>query len=378
MCASPLDALRAGPPPPRVALLPDAMFFSRAIPVQAGASREQVVSEVGIALEALSPFPLSQLYYGYYWTPGSDRVLAFAAYRRRFTADQTAEWGSAQHVLPAFAAVLGSGVEPATTIVLAAPDGLTVVHWDQGKVPSLVLHTVLSPEATEEERAKARSELIKAAGEARTVVDAPAPPVAQPARSDSEVVFAAGTLRSTLESGAMAALDVRDKADMAALARAQRRDLLLWRVAMGSVLACALFALCEVALVGAGLWEKARIAKVGAQKTTVSRIMSDQELANRIEKLSTERLLPLEMISVVAAKKPAAIQFLRATTSGLYTIQIEAQTGNAGEIGGFKTALEQTPGCDHVEIRDQLLRNNVASFTLIVTFKPTALAPATS
>jgi hypothetical protein len=84
------------------------------------------------------------------------------------------------------------------------------------------------------------------------------------------------------------------------------------------------------------------------------------------------------MISIVAAKKPAAIQFLRATTSGLYTIQIEAQTNNAGEIGGYRTALEQTPGCESVEVRDQLLRNNVASFTLIVTFKPAALAPATS
>ena len=57
---------------------------------------------------------------------------------------------------------------------------------------------------------------------------------------------------------------------------------------------------------------------------------------------------------------------------------IEAQTSNAGEIGGFKSALEKLPECDHVEIRDQLLRNNVASFTLLVTFKPTALPPSTT
>ena len=378
MCASPLDFLRAGPPAPRVAVLPDAMFFSRAVPLPADATRGQAAAEVGLALEALSPFPLSQLFYGYYWTPGSGRALAFAAYRRRFTAEQAEEWAGAQHVLPAFAAVLGFDAGPATTIILSAPDGLTAVHWDQGRVPALVLHRVLAPEATGEERALARAELIRAAGEAVTVLDAASPPVARPSRSDREAVFAAGELRATMDASVMAALDVRDKADMAALARARTRDVLLWRVAIGSVLACAILALGEVGLYGAGLWEKARIAKVGAQKATVSRIMSDQELANRIEKLSTERLLPLEMISAVAAKKPATIQFLRATTSGLYTIQIEAQTGNAGEIGGFKSALEQVPGCDHVEIRDQLLRNSVASFTLIVTFRPTALKPATS
>src|SRR5665213_4294516 len=134
MCASPLDFLRAGPPPPRVAVLSDAVFFSRAIPVSADATREQVMSEVGLALEALSPFPLAQLYFGYYWEPGSSRALAFASYRRRFTAEPTAEWAGAQHVLPAFAAILASDVQPATTVILSAPEGLTAVHWDQGKV----------------------------------------------------------------------------------------------------------------------------------------------------------------------------------------------------------------------------------------------------
>ena len=118
MCASPLDFLRAGPPPPRVAVLPDAVFFSRTIPVAAGASTAEVVGQVGLALEALSPFPLAQLYFGYYLPPGADRALAFAAYRRRFTAEQLAEWNGAELVLPAFAAVLGCDAQPATTVVL--------------------------------------------------------------------------------------------------------------------------------------------------------------------------------------------------------------------------------------------------------------------
>src|SRR5208337_3699499 len=107
MCASPLDFLRSGPPPPRVALVPDAVFFSRSIAVPAGASGDDVVAQVGIALEALSPFPLPQLYHGYYRPAGAGRALAFAAYRRRFTADQLAEWSGAEHVMPAFAAILG-------------------------------------------------------------------------------------------------------------------------------------------------------------------------------------------------------------------------------------------------------------------------------
>jgi hypothetical protein len=385
MCASLIDFLRAGPPPPRVAVLPNGVFFSRTIPVPAGAPKADVVNQVGLALEALSPFPLSQLYYGYYMPPGADRVLAFASYRRRFTAEQLAEWNGAEHVLPAFAAILGCDAEPATTVVLTAPEGLTAVHWDHGPVPSAVLYQPVKSDATEEERAQSRAQLIKSAGEARTVVDAPSPPVPRPGRSDREVVFEAGGLCSRLSSEIAAALDVRDKADLDALSRARRRDLVLWRTAIGALAACAIFAAGEVALLGAGLWQSARIAKVAAQKATVARIMEEKDLAGRIDELSTKRLLPLEMISAVSPeiampKNPPAIQFLRATASAnsVNTIQIDAQTNNAGEIAAYKTAIEQAPACDRVEIRDQRTQNNVVSFTLIVTFKPGALPPATS
>ena len=145
MCASPLDFLRAGPPPPRVAVLPDGMFFSRAIPVAPGSTRPEVVAQVGLALESLSPFPLAQVYFGYFWPQGADHALVFAAYRRRFTVEQVESWKGVQHVIPAFATVLGSGVPPATTVILSSPEGLTAVHWGPGPVPTAVLFQPVPP-----------------------------------------------------------------------------------------------------------------------------------------------------------------------------------------------------------------------------------------
>ncbi len=383
MCASPLDHLRSGPPPPRVVLVPDAVFFSRSIAVPAGAPGADVVSQVGLALEALSPFPLPQLYHGYYRPEGAGRALAFAAYRRRFTADQLAEWSGAEHVMPAFAAILGCGAGAGTTVILSAADGLTAIHWDEGPVPSVVLHHPLAEDAAEEPRAQARARLIESTGGARKVLDLPSPPVALPGRSDDELVFEAGGVVSRLPAAVAAALDIRDKADLDALARARRLDLVLWRTTVGALAACLILALGELALVGTGLWQTARVAKMAAQRPTVDRIMEEQDLARHIGDLSTKRLLPLEMISTVSPevalpRTPTSIQFLRAQTSGLYTIMVEAQTTNAGEIAGYKTALEQAPACEKVEIRDQRARDNVVSFTLVVTFKPAALAPATS
>jgi len=382
MCASPFEFLRGGPPPPRVALLPDAVFFSRSLPIPAGSTRGEVVAQVGLALESLSPFPLAQVYFGYFWPEGADHALAFAAYRRRFTVEQVEEWRGREHVVPAFAAVLGCPVEPATTIVLASAEGLTAVHWAHGPVPTSVQHQPLAPDAPETERAEVRARLLRAAGESARVIDLSAPPLPVGA-GERELAFTVGDLRSVIPAEVADALDVRDKAELAALARGRRRDMMLWRVAFGTVAACLLMALGEAVLLGAGVWQKARLAKVAAQRPTVAHIMGEQELASRIDDLSTKRLLPLEMISAAAPevaepKAPPSIQFLHATANTLDSIQIEAQTTNAGEIAGYKTALEQTPGIERVEIRDQRARDNVVTFLLVITFKPGALAPAAS
>src|SRR5689334_1921906 len=137
--SSPISFLRSGPPPPKVALLPDALFFTRAVPITEGASSAEAGAQVELALEALSPFPLAQLYHGWFWQPGADQAFVFAAYRRRFTTEQTLEWEGAEVVLPTFAATFGANVVPATTIVLSSLEGLTAIHWNKPPVPAKVL-----------------------------------------------------------------------------------------------------------------------------------------------------------------------------------------------------------------------------------------------
>ena len=60
-----------------------------------------VAAQVELALEALAPFPLAQMYYGHFWKTGAANALVFAAYRKRFTAEQTEAWHDAEAVMPA-------------------------------------------------------------------------------------------------------------------------------------------------------------------------------------------------------------------------------------------------------------------------------------
>jgi hypothetical protein len=380
-----LDSLRAGPPPPKVALLPDALFFTRALPVAAGATAAEAAAQVELALEAVSPFPLAQLYYGWFWAPGAERAFAFASYRRRFTSEQTAQWQGAELVLPAFAAVFGANVEPATTLILASPESLTAVHWDAGPVPAQVLCRPLAPEATDEDRARARDELVRAVGGSKSVIDLTAPPAADPALTDREIVFRSGDFAARLPAVVAAALDVRDKNELAVFRRARRRDLILWRVALGCAAALALLAAGEIARLGGLQWQKVRLAKLNAQRPRVESIMASNALAIHIDDLATKRLLPMEMLTAVMGVNsellPAGMIFTRVvadTSKGLYTLNVEGQTNNAGQISLYQSALEKLPACEKVDMQPQGTRGDLTTFKLTVTFKPDAVKPVSA
>jgi len=377
-----------------VALLPDALFFTHVAaisddaasapsqPARSGflgrAKSEQggVAAQVELALEALSPFLLNQLYYGYFWVPGSRKALIFAAYRRRFTAEQTAAWVGAEVVMPAFAAVLGAGAAPGATWILSSPDGLTAICWESGRVPSQVLFRPVPADADDAGRAKVRTELLRAVGSGAAVLDLEGPPAALPSRAGVEIAFGCGSVESRLSAAHASTLDVRDKGDLAGLRRARMRDALLWRVAAGSFVLFGLLVLGEVLLMAGGFWQQALNLKRDAQAPEVARITTAENLARRIDELSTQRLLPLEMVSIISARKPESVQFIRAFTNERNALTVDAEATNPGDISIYRTQLSAVPECANVEVRNQRTRNNVASFTLVVTFKPGAVKPA--
>ncbi len=384
MCASPLRLLRSGPPPPRAALLPDAQFFTRRVAVAPGATPAEAASQIELALEALSPFPLTQLYYGWFWQPGQGHALVFAAYRRRFTTEQTNAWAEAEIVLPAFAALLGAALPPAATVLLPGTDSLTAVQWGEGGEPTRVETLALAPEAGEEERARRREEFVRGLGGDQTVIELADTPAADASFTDHELTFRSGDVVSRFPASVAAAMDVRDKAELALRRGARRRDILLWRIALGAVAALLLLGIGEVALIGARAWQNVRLRQVAAQKPVVDRIAGIHTLTNRIEDFATKRLLPLEMLTQLVGfsqdleRKPAEILFTRVAAdqaAGLNTLTIEARTTNPAQVNAYEATLRALPTVLSADAKFGQVGGDRATFTLTVVFKPDALKP---
>jgi hypothetical protein len=360
----------------QVVLLPDDAFFVRSVPLATGEGAAGVESQVELAMEAMAPFPVAQLYYGYWTKPGVDRALVFAAYRKRFTAEEVETWATADWVVPRFATLLGGKApEPATAWVLAGSEGLTVVFFgDATGVPTAVRAEALAADAEPAARTAVRDGLLKSLGGTRTVIDVPEITIEPGAPGEGEFVARGATLVSELPLAQAEMLDVRDKAELTARRRARARDRWMWRGALLGVAVLALCALAEMALLGVSAWQSRRLAVIAQQTPIVTEITTAHALASRIEELTTKRLMPIEMIEIVSGLKPNSIQFTRTTTSGRYTLEVEAKTSNQAEIEQYKRALESAEATDTVQIETRGMQNNVTTFRMTVTFNPSVLA----
>jgi hypothetical protein len=376
----PSAAASAAPPDPAsgaaVVLAPSGRFFVRSVPVTLPATATEVAAQVELALETLSPFPVAQLYHGHLWREGATEVLVFAAYRRRFSPEDLDGWEDAEWVVPELAVAATLPGETGLTLLLSAPGACCGLHWTvAGGLPSHAVVEPIASEATPEEVARASEVVRTRLPAAARTLEWTAPPSVVPEGDARDMRVTAGDRNWRVPAAAVAAMDVRDKADLAALQRARARDVGLWRGFLGLLVALVVLGVVELSQVALGAWQAGRRAKVEEQRPAVEAIMAAQSLANRINELSTKRLRPFEMIGLVQAKPPS-IYFLSVATSGLYTLEIQAQTGLPGDVDVYVSALRANPAFSSIDVPEQRSRDGVTLFRLVVVFKPESLTPA--
>jgi hypothetical protein len=373
--------LKSGPPPARIALLPDHRFFVRTVPVAAGTDPTAVPAQIELALEGLSPFPPAQLYYGYHWVAGSPHALVFGCYRKRFTTDQHAAWSDAVLVAPAFAAFLAVPHEPATTLVFPSAEGLTAIHWADGAVPDRVVSAPVPAEADEAARTKIHDDLLRAAGPTVKVIDVSAPPVPAASPDEKHYTFSAGTFVCSLPVAVAHSLDVRDRDELTAWRKKVRNDLWLWRAAAGSVAALILLGVLQVGILTLGArWDASLAARYSQQRPVVQEIQAKEALAKGVEERDSKLLLPLEMVSAISAlPQRGSIVFTKSVanlTESPYVVTLTCQTPNSPEVELFLAALKSLPSVEDAKVSNNTTRGGQTSFTLSVTFKADGLKPS--
>ncbi len=365
-------------PPAGIILLPSSRFFVRVVPLAVEGSPAR---QIELALESRASFPVGQLYHGWLLAPGRDAALVFAAYRKRFGATETAAWNDAAGVLPAFLALLGAPPQSPTIRLWSEAQEITAVAWN-GKDPLPV--AVMARETTGPADAGQRARLL-AEIRARTELTGASvheysgpPSVSRQARKGKiELKIEGGTppLVLGLNQAEAEVADVRDKEFLTGQQLRRRRDGILWRGFQACAAGLAVMALGEIGLLAGNARLNGVRELVRQQAPDVQKIATAQALSRRIEEMTQRRLLPFEMLALINSGRPASVHFIRSVTSGLYALEIEAQTTNAADVGQYEAALHALPELAAVETRGLGSREGITSCIFSITYKPELLRP---
>ncbi len=347
-------------PPRLAALLPDGRFFVRLVPVDPEGDEASTAEQVNLALETLAPFPIAQLYHGHYWQPGSPRALVYAVYRKRFPAEETAAWGEAEIVVPAFVSLLTDPAPAGSTRVLTSPDAVTVFHWgDDTFVPTQAIVHPFAPDTDDAGRTTARDQVLRSLGADPGTVEDWDYPVLHRVSDNGEVTFLSGERPLVIPADLAAALDVRDADEIAYRRGIQRRDIWLWR---GCAALVTLVLLCTVAE-GALFYGKSQQQKAANlilnDKQEVATLTATEQSTLRAEQIFKRRLPVLELVNFVAqaGRRAGSFQFTRViaqlTKDNLPQLTLTANTGSLQESNNLLTALKNLPECKTVEFTTQ-------------------------
>lgn len=350
-----------------VVFAPGEKFFVRRVPLAADG---EASAQVELALEGFSPFPASQLYYGFRTNLARTEAVIFAAYRKNFSAEETAGWAGATAVLPAFSVWLGANTVPAAGVSLREEgEALEVIAWDgRNELPASVL--VRTKEAVDRDTlvAEARDKAQLGADAAVKIFR----PSVEITREKQELILrlSSGGIEARFDEADQSHADIRDKELLKARRLTHRRDTLLWRgfaVILGGLAACLVL---ELGMLAIRFWMTGKQADLNAQMPVVKRIEQAQSMANRLESIATQRLLPFEMLNALNDKRPAGMEFSSVTTKGNWQLDVRGQANSADDTSTFETEVRRLPGIDHLEILEKNTRDRMTVFRYEITFKP--------
>jgi hypothetical protein len=246
---------------------------------------------------------------------------------------------------------------------------MTAVHFgDDSGVPTVVRAAAIEPETSETEIGKVREQLIRECGGSTSVRDMTAVTVKAGAAGTDELIISRSGAEAKVSVDDAQTLDVRDHVELVSRRRARVRDAWLWRGLVAAMVAILLAGIAELSLWGTSFYQTTLNEQVQVQSPIVAEIETADRLASRIEELRTQRLRPFEMISIVDGPRPDSIIFLRTAATGLYSLEIEAETDDAQAVNVYVSALNDLGATEGVEILNLDTRGSLSTMRLLVRF----------
>lgn len=362
-----------------VTLVPGHHFFTEVAPVAPGTAEAETAGLAALALEGSSPFPAEQLASGFYGAAKDGGVVAFAALRRKFTAEQEA-WRNSLFVVPDFATFLPCGEAEPRIVVLETEQAVTALKYGSGsRLPERILSRPVSAEPGGEDGISlARDQaLARLPADGRRVVRyrLGSPPCLQ---HGSRFIFTWKAVEGTasreaeeasFDAAEMWGMDLRDAEFLVTRRRDFQWNRIAWNAFVGLFVAIGVLAVGELAHVGGLAWLKQKRAQVDAQAPIVQVTGDNNAMLKKLDAYGRDKPQPLEMLDLVNQSRHESIVFTRFVCEG-WQLKISAYGTDVGQINALGSALKTSPEIKDATLTFQNTNPQRSDFTLIVQFRP--------
>ena len=376
---SPLSRLFKDAKPQEAAMLPGNRFFVRRLTVEG----EDVPGQVNLALEAISPFPLEQMLVGFVTSADGKQVLAYAAHRRRFTAEESFAWPEDCQVVPEFLALCAHRPTADAIIVHRGDERLTALAWKAGD--ELPLAIVVAELADADEASIAREAAARADLPADVAVENVTGAISGSIVEGDLVLKREGNGTFTIPKKGLDDSDIRDSDFLAERRKKERLNLILWNAARLGAAVIVVSLILDLAGMVVGMRSSSLEAANEARRPVVEDIEASQAITSRILELGVKRLLPIEMLALVNEKRPATVEFTniqcelkkaKDSTIAKPMMTVDAKTPNAGDISDFLKAVQAMPEVEAATNSEPRVRETSTTFRVEITFKQAVLLKA--
>ena len=362
--------------PQEAAMLPGNRFFVRRLSVEG----DDVPGQVNLALEAISPFPLEQMLVGFVTSADGKQVLAYAAHRRRFTAEESFAWPEDCQVVPEFLALCGHRPAADGIVVHRSDERLTALAWKAGdELPAAI---VVAELADTDEAAIAREAATRADLAAETPVENVTGALSGAIVEGDLILKGEFEGTFTIPQKGLDDSDIRDSDFLAERRKKERLNLILWNAARLGAAVLVVSLLLDIAGGVVGMRRATLEVDNEARRPLVEDIEASQAITSRILELGVKRLLPMEMLALVNEKRPATVEFTniqceikkaKDSTIAKPMMTVDAKTPNAGDISDFLKAVQAMPEVEAATNSEPRVRDTSTTFRIEITFKQAVL-----
>ncbi len=362
--------------PQEAAMLPGNRFFVRRLSVEG----DDVPGQVNLALEAISPFPLEQMLVGFVTSADGKQVLAYAAHRRRFTAEESFAWPEDCQVVPEFLALCGHRPAADGIVVHRNDERLTALAWKAGD--ALPAAIVVAELADTDEAAIAREAATRADLAAETPVENVTGVLAGAIVEGDLILKGEFEGTFTIPQKGLDDSDIRDSDFLAERRKKERLNLILWNAARLGAAVLVVSLLLDIAGGVVGMRRASLEVANEVRRPLVEDIEASQAITSRILELGVKRLLPIEMLALVNEKRPATVEFTniqceikkaKDSTIAKPMMTVDAKTPNAGDISDFLKAVQAMPEVEAATNSEPRVRETSTTFRIEIIFKQAVL-----